>query len=391
MSALDRAFIRAYHRPAMSAQVQVAAAAAVAPTTIEAPTASMAVAATAHALPLEKATAVPLSRALADLGNPGCNGGGPIPATTSPACGYPAAPEIGNATTPVTASIGSLLDEAIRPEEPREPATAESNLIVHSLLPEQTVATVSATETSTVATSVQLPPPPARDVTTGSVAAENNWSPLLQVDRVAWPAIHNRLQSAAPTAIAVMTDALQAIGDSGRKLIGLASCIRGEGVTTLLSAAARHLLERGRKIVVVDSHWGNPQLARCLGLLPQIGWEESLTNGLPLQEIVIESLADGLAVLPVRQPPASAITNTTIAASLEILARNYDFVLVDLGTLDEIEEESSPAHDVAARMDALVLVQNVRKTPPHHLSDVRKRLAASKLRYAGTIQNFAAG
>jgi Mrp family chromosome partitioning ATPase len=242
-----------------------------------------------------------------------------------------------------------------------------------------------------LATSAQLPPPPARDVTTGSAAAANNWSPLLQVDRVVWPAIHNRLQSAAPAAVAAMADALQTIGDSGRKLIGLASCVRGEGATTLLSAAARHLLERGRRIVVVDSHWSNPQLARCLGLLPQVGWEESLSNGLPLEEIVIESLADGLAVLPVREPPASAVTNATIDSSMDILARNYDFVLVDLGTLDEIEDGSSPAHGVAARMDALVLVQNVRKTPPHRLSEVRKRLAASKLRYAGTIQNFVAG
>jgi hypothetical protein len=95
--------------------------------------------------------------------------------------------------------------------------------------------------------------------------------------------------------------------------------------------------------------------------------------------------------LPVREPPASAIATTAIAASLETLARKYDIVLVDLGTLDEIEDASAPAHDVAARMDAVVIVQNVRMTPPHHLTEVRKRLAASNMRYAGTIQNFVAG
>jgi Mrp family chromosome partitioning ATPase len=213
----------------------------------------------------------------------------------------------------------------------------------------------------------------------------------LQVDKVVWPTIHNRLQGAAQPAISQMTDGLQSIGDSGRKLIGLASASRGEGVTTLLSAAARNLLERGRKVAVVDGHWDNPQLAKSLGLLPQIGWEEALSGGLPLEEIVIESLADGLAVLPVREPPASAITKAAIGTCLETLAASFDFVLVDLGSLSELADKSTPAHAVAAHMDAVVLVQNVRVTPPNRLAEVHKRLAESKMRYAGTIQNFVAG
>ncbi len=228
------------------------------------------------------------------------------------------------------------------------------------------------------------------------------WSPLLQVDRVVWPSIHGRLQGAALAAIAQMADGLQAIGDSSRKIIGLASAARGEGVTTLLSAAARNLLERGRTVAVVDGHWDNPQLARCLGLLPQIGWEESLSGGLPLEEIVIESLADGLAVLPVREPPAGVVPRTAIAAGLETLARKYDFVLVDLGSLEDMADEGgAPAKqgpaDIASlpfvirHCDAVVLVQNVRVTPPHRLAEVRKRLAAANMPYAGTIQNFVAG
>ena len=244
---------------------------------------------------------------------------------------------------------------------------------------------------NTVAPSIQLPPSPAQNVTSGPAAAESAWSPLLQVDRVVWPTIHNRLQGAAKAAIALMTDGLQSIGDSGRKVIGLTSCARGEGVTTLLSAAARILLERGRKVAVVDGHWNNPQLARRLGLLPQVGWEEALSGGLPIEEIVIESLADGLAVLPVREPPASAVTKTAIGNSLETLAGQFDFVLVDLGPLSEFADKSTPAHAVAAHMDAVVLIQNVRVTPPHRLAEVHKRLAESKMRYAGTIQNFVAG
>jgi Mrp family chromosome partitioning ATPase len=376
MSALDRAFIRAYHR----GKDAPGAASPHLAERHEDRLAEMATA-TAQTAGAFAATgdAVPLSRALADL-------------------------TVANEL--VSTSIGALLDEAMQPEP--TPLSAVFNpysapaatmtlrrIESPSTKPAQQPfvnrfdAAATATQALAMASTVQLPPP-VQPVTTGSAAAKT-WSPLLQVDRVVWPTIHNRLQGAAQAAIAQMADGLQAIGDSSRKIIGLASCARGEGVTTLLSAAARSLLERGRKVAIVDGHWSNPQLARCLGLLPQIGWEESLSGGLPLEEIVIESLADGLAVLPVREPPAGAVPKTAIAAGLETLARKYDFVLVDLGAMDDIAEEGNPARELASRMDAVVLVQNIRVTPPHRLAEGRKRLAAANARYAGTIQNFVAG
>ncbi len=372
MSALDKAIIKAYHRPARR---------------IDAPAADP----TAAASLAVSAPAVPLSRALA--GMTGAETGGAVASVAT--------------VERVSTSIGAMLDDALR-SDPHEdsiapvaavematttrqkPVSFPSHIqeIAAARLSEQPA---SVGKTNTAGTAVELSLPPAQNVTFGPAKTEPTWAPLLQVDRVVWPTIHNRLQGTAKAAISLMTDGLQSIGDSGRKVIGLASASRGEGVTTLLSAAARNLLERGRKVVVVDSHWDNPQLARTLGLLPQIGWEETLSGGLPIEEIVIESLADGLAVLPVREPPASAVTKTAIGTSLETLAGHFDFVLVDLGSLSEIADKSTPAHAVALHMDAVVLVHNVRVTPPHRLTEVHRRLAESKMRYAGTIQNFVAG
>ena len=106
---------------------------------------------------------------------------------------------------------------------------------------------------------------------------------------------------------------------------------------------------QGRKVVLVDANWSNPQLAQSLGLLPQIGWEETLCGGLPLEEVVIESLADGLAVLPVREPSASTIATAQIAASFDILAREFDVVLVDLGPLAQVEDEDASPKSFARR------------------------------------------
>jgi Mrp family chromosome partitioning ATPase len=274
---------------------------------------------------------------------------------------------------------------------------AATTVTVRSLPPADVAAAAPAAIDVIAATRAPLPDMPAQTVTISPPPAEPAWQPLLQVDRVVWPSIHDRLQSTAAVAIDQLSSSLLSICESGSKILGLGSCTSGEGVTTLLLAAARKLLSQGRKVVLVDANWNSPHLAQSLGLLPQIGWEETLCSGLPLEEVVIESLDDGLAVLPLIEPPAITIERAAIAASLEILAREFDIVLVDLGALGNDEDddassrEGTPSRQVAAQMDAVILVQNVRATTPNRLAEARERLAATNVRHAGTIQNFVAG
>ncbi len=413
MSALDRALIKAYHRPVSRSGNAVAEPPAAVP-----PDARLRVAVSSP---------VPLSRALAELAaapanlpstsGRGAGGEGGLEPTTLPSTSGRGAGGEGDlqpstlhrplstvhlpppercegglepvaaepSTDPVGPSIAALLDTAFQATTVSEPTMAPVGPSIAALADQAFPATTVAMEIASPAEIGKSTPAEtlSRD--------ETAWRPLLQVDCVVWPSIHARLQSTAPAAIQQMSDGLLGICASGCKLLGLASCARGEGVTTLLLAAAQTLVGQGRKVVLVDANGSNPRLAQSLGLLPQIGWEETLCGGLPLEEVVIESLADGLAVLPVRGLSAGAIAQGQIAASFDILAREFDVVLVDLGPLDQVEDEDSLSHDVAARMDALILVQNVRLTTPNRLADVRRRLAASNLRYAGTIQNFVAG
>ncbi len=370
MTALDRTLIKAFHQPASRPGTAGAEPAAEAPRR-----------AARHA--------VPLSQALAEL----------AVAPTIPT-EFPSTPEIGGAeagelqpapveatAAPVGPSITALLDQAIH-------ATRETEAIAVPVGPSITApADLQLPATFDTEPTASARPTLANSAarTTAEESDKSEWRPLLQVDRVFWPSIDNRLQTTAAAAIGQMADGLLSLCASGSKVLGLASCASGEGVTTLLLAAARKLVSQGRKVVLVDANWDNPQLAQNLGLLPQIGWEETLSGGLPLEEVVIESLADGLAVLPVREPSASAITQGQIAASFETLARAFDVVLVDLGPLALLAAEAYGTHGMAAAMDALILVQNVRLTTPNRLAEVRGRLAASNLRYAGTIQNFVAG
>jgi Mrp family chromosome partitioning ATPase len=286
--------------------------------------------------------------------------------------------------SPVEPSAAALLDEAFQVKQIaiENPSTTEiDGTDIDKIEIDDT------TPASPEASDVAATRPPAHTDTVAPTPGKTPWRPLLQVDRMVWRGIHDRLQATATAAIDQITDRLLSLRASGSNILGMASCASGEGVTTMVLAVARKLVSQGRKIVLVDANWSNPQLVQTLCVLPQFGWEDSLCGGLPLEEVVIESLADGLAVLPARKPPSRVIGQTQVAASLDILAREFDLVLVDLGPLVQIEEVDSPSHNVLARMDAVILVQSVRVTTPDRLAEMCRRLVASNLRLSGTIQN----
>ena len=59
-----------------------------------------------------------------------------------------------------------------------------------------------------------------------------------------------------------LADALVAINARGQKVLALGGWYRGEGATTLLLCAARRLVERGIRPVLVDADVRRPRLAK---------------------------------------------------------------------------------------------------------------------------------
>ena len=209
------------------------------------------------------------------------------------------------------------------------------------------------------------------------------FQPAFQVEQFAWSAGATRLGRAAGIQLDRLADGLSGGLSEGRRVAALAGRRRGEGSTTLLLCAARRLAERGLKIIMVDADFDNPALARRLGLLPETGWEDVLAGRIPVGEAVIESHADALAVLPLRGPLAADANALPTGQTFATLRKHYDLVLVDLGQLDPV------AQSVARKgIEAVVLVRNVRLTPPEELAALGSGLAASGIWEAGVAENF---
>lgn len=408
MTALEQALIKAYRQQGVGRPQQTAGHEGLA--TQLPPTETVAKELRRPAPPLSPAAqpvplspAVPLSQALAELGSK--------PADTAST----------SASASASVSVERLLSDLMKPvgqDVTRAAAVASPRTIVHDVLPTATVETNPLSgESLTFRTdlgsaglagySLSDAPSPhlaqslADSSADSSAASEQEpvqaaWHAMLQVDRFVWPTAESRLQADAAQPMEQLTTGLNTILNAGRRVLGFASNVDGEGVTTLVAAAAQQLAAQGLRVVLVDANLANPQLARSLGLLPQVGWEEIQAGRLPLEEVVVESIADQISVLPLLESPtdlsADAIAQSPIVKELDALAEHYDAVLVDLGSLSKPKSGGrSPADGIARHVDGVILVQNVRTTTPDQLAALEGDLAAAGIVHAGTIQNFVTG
>lgn len=246
--------------------------------------------------------------------------------------------------------------------------------------------------------------PSGRGIGVGSSVAEapevgpigpegERFQPAFQVDSFAWPSGCTRLSMVAGEQIDQLADSLAGEREQGRHVVAMGGCRRGDGCTTLLLCVARRLAERGLRIAVIDADFDNPLLARRLGLLPDVGWEEIFTARLPVEEVTIESVQEGVSVLPLcgvvpcRACPAKDLPDT--ASALNVLREYYDLVLVDWGQLgDDTLDGDGASRVVIDWIDAMVLVHNVSVTSQDELNRTRRRAQAAGLVEAGIAENF---
>jgi Mrp family chromosome partitioning ATPase len=219
------------------------------------------------------------------------------------------------------------------------------------------------------------------------------FQPMLQVDHFAWPRVCQRLESAASTELARLAETLLAATNQGMKVMALGAGQRGEGATTLLLCTARQLAARNLKVVLVDADLGEPQLAKRLGLLAQLGWEDVATGRQPVEEVLIESSTDKLAVLPLCGPleisGISYASQRIMAESLEVLRKNFDLVLLDLGPLDHPQSLSAlTSAGLNCRIDAMTIVHRTGKVLATCIPAVRQSLATAGISVIGVIENF---
>lgn len=283
--------------------------------------------------------------------------------------------------------------------------------IVRSTAPQRTSAPAPHARVATVAAPVPVPVPasaPAEETAPAALAAERRplssfatgptiearFRPALEVDAFRWPAAVEELTQRHTARWRQVVKTLLAADEEGRSLIGVGGAARSVGCTTVISCLARLLIEAGKTVAIVDGDFATAGLARCLGMAPEVGWEDVLAGKAPLAECIVQSLEDRIAVLPLVQGGLAAAEKLdAIHASVTagVLRYHYDIVLFDLGAVPD-DVQGSTARRIArrCRLDAVLLTTDSKSASvvsPARFQQIAPELADSCL---GVVENHRA-
>lgn len=216
--------------------------------------------------------------------------------------------------------------------------------------------------------------------------------PALQVERFAWPSVCLTLLERAERSFHTLAEQVFLGAADGRKLLVISGYHRGEGRTTFALTLARAMAGRGARVVLVDADFEHPGLADQLGVSPEVGWQDVLTGQLPLEEALIESLSDGVTLLPIiaQYDWTPSIEPANIHRDLELLRSSYDFVFVDSGLWGDngANGTSIPLWE-AMSPDGAIMVHDASTSSLVNPAITERRLAQRRIPWWGIVENFA--
>lgn len=155
------------------------------------------------------------------------------------------------------------------------------------------------------------------------------------------------------------------------------SAQEGEGKSSTVHALARALAKLDRRVLVIDADMRRPRQHSLFGVTPAHGISEVMTGQAKVEDVIVDSGAPGVSLLPgaaIPPNPAELLSTPAIDVLLAGVHDHYDTVLIDappiLGLPDTLL--------LAAKAQATVLVVEWGRN--HHGG---LRVAVDRLRRAG--------
>jgi capsular exopolysaccharide synthesis family protein len=188
------------------------------------------------------------------------------------------------------------------------------------------------------------------------------------------------------------TNLLVATADLPRPVLLVTSAVPEEGKTSTCTELALSLARDGHRVVLVDADLRHPAAHRWVGARNDAGLSDVLRQRRPLRQclqyVEIGKGADkaGLYFLgtgPATPTPAELLGTDRMKATLEALAKEADYVLVDSPPVLPVADALVLGHLVAGA----VLVVASRSTPAPSVIKARDSLTRNGTRLLGVVVN----
>jgi succinoglycan biosynthesis transport protein ExoP len=125
---------------------------------------------------------------------------------------------------------------------------------------------------------------------------------------------------------------------AGSRVVGLTSCLSGEGKSTLAAGMATLIARSGRRVILVDGDVRNRALTRALAPDARHGLLDVISRRVPITEALWNDPVTNMTFLPTaRNPdlgnPADLLASEDAREFFATLRLSYDYVIVDLAPL----------------------------------------------------------
>ncbi len=169
--------------------------------------------------------------------------------------------------------------------------------------------------------------------------------------------------------------------------IGVTSCNRGEGVSTVASnLAVSAALIGNRPVLLVDAHWANPSVAQSFQTNGGPGLIDVMCGEASLAECIQPSSIERLSLITAGNDEygSSAVCNSAkLTELLEELRRTYHLIVFDLPTANEL----SPCFPLAAALDGVLLVVEAERVRHELAQRAKQQLQQAHANVLGVVFN----
>ena len=196
-----------------------------------------------------------------------------------------------------------------------------------------------------------------------------------------------------PTTVADLFFAGKLFGDLGVRMseaatgglqsIMVTSTESGEGRSSVAIGMALAAASTGMKVALVDADVQNPTLVDDLRLDVEFGWIESIRSGLPLSEVAIHAIEDGVTLIPLLAASDNEAGPAETIQLIERLQSHFDMVIIDGPPSDSL-----PLYRVAPVVDSALVVRDVTRVSADAINAFALRLRDAGVKGVGVVENF---
>jgi Mrp family chromosome partitioning ATPase len=223
------------------------------------------------------------------------------------------------------------------------------------------------------------------------VTLATDWAgPAFEVDQFGWTSPITDLVARGGAELDAMAHKILSATRGGSQVVAIGSAEPRAGGTTLLLCLAQRLAAMKLRAALVDADFASPALAERLGMSPPFGWEDIAEHERSICDVLIESIGDGLALLPLRATvaqPERLADDLYWRTTIEALRGRYRLLLLDAGTL-------SPEADAPAWLrpdcgvDAAIVVGRDSDDGRDALTSAVCHLQECNIDVLGVVENF---